>query len=140
MLITNSALKMRWAATMLLLPGAHCRWKAGLRAEVALDGRHLAISKPEILHVAECLSILGPANVKHKRLVAASKYPLQVKPVDKVNLGLPASRFESTLIDVVVTGRARKCEVVRQQDVDGVPVLFLPRRIPLADCLVAFRA
>src|SRR5579863_4893326 len=45
----------------LLLPGAHCRWKAGLRAEVALDGLHLAISKPEILHVAERLSILGPA-------------------------------------------------------------------------------
>jgi hypothetical protein len=57
-----------------------------LRTEVALDGRHLVIFKPEILHVAESFAVLGPTNVHHKRLVAASKYPLQVKPLDKINL------------------------------------------------------
>src|SRR5580704_8590940 len=65
---------------------ADCRWKAGLRTEVALDGLHLVIFKTEILHVAKRFAVLGMTNVHHKRLVAASKYPLQVKPLDKINL------------------------------------------------------
>src|ERR1700677_21737 len=139
MLNGNSVLK-RWATTVLVLPGADCRWIAGFRTEVALDGLHLVISKADILHVAESFAVLGPANVHHKRLVAASKYPLQVKPLDKTILLLPALRFESALTDVVVTGCARKCEVVRQQAVDRAPILFLPCRIPFADSLVVFRA
>ena len=86
MLDTNSVLKRRWAATTLLLPGADCGWKAGLRAEVALDGLHLVIFKPEILHVAERLAVFGPTDVHHKRLVAVAKYPLQVKPLDEIDL------------------------------------------------------
>jgi hypothetical protein len=124
---------------VLNLPGAHCRRKAGLRTEVALDGLQLVISKAHIFDVAECFAILGATNVHHKRLVAASKYALQVKPLDKINLCLPALRFEGALTDVVVTGCARKCEVVRQQDVDRVPVLLLPCRIPIADSLVVPR-
>ena len=61
------------------------------------------------------------------------QYPLQIEPLDKINLRLPASRFESALTDVVVIVCARKREVVRQQDVDRAPVLFLPRRIVFAD-------
>ena len=67
-------------------------------------------------------------------------HALQVKPLDKINLRLPASRFESALTDVVVIVCARECEVVRQQDVDRAPVLFLPCRILFADSLFAFRA
>jgi hypothetical protein len=86
MLNTNIVLKKRWPNTVLPLPGAHCRWKAGLRTEVALDGLQFVISKPDILHVAERLAVLGPTNVHHERLVAAAKNPLQIKPLDKFNL------------------------------------------------------
>src|SRR5580658_8794039 len=139
MLNANSALT-RWDTTALALPGAHRRWKAGLRTEVALDGLQFVIPQPQILHVAERLSVRGMTEVHHKCLVAAAEYPLQVKTLDKILLRLPALRFESALTDVVVTGCARKCEVVRQQDVDRLPVLSLPCRIPFADSLVAFRA
>src|ERR1700731_4006316 len=94
------------AGCALPLPGAHRRWKAGLRTEVALDGLHLVILKPQILDVAETFAVLGPANVQHERLVAASKHPLQVKPLDEIDLCLPAFRFEGALTDVVVTGWA----------------------------------
>ena len=60
----------------LPLPGAHCRWKAGLRTEVALDRLHLVIFKPEILYVAERLAVFGPTDVHHKRLVAVAKYKI----------------------------------------------------------------
>src|ERR1700688_1721770 len=83
---TINTFTTRWATTVLRLPGAHCRWKAGLRTEVALDGLHLVIFKPQILHVAEMFAVLGPTNVHHKRLVATSKHPLQVKPLDEINL------------------------------------------------------
>jgi hypothetical protein len=83
---TKFVLQKRWAATVLPLPGTHCRWKTGLRTEVALDGLQLVLSKPDILHVAERLAGLGPTNVHHERLVAAAKNPLQIKPLDKINL------------------------------------------------------
>src|SRR5580658_7329763 len=137
MLNGNSVLK-RWTAMALALPGADCGRIAGFLAEVALDGLHLVIPKADVLHVVESFAVLGPANVHHERLVAAPKYPLQVKPLDKAMLRLPALRFESALTDVVVTGCARKCKVVRQQPVDRAPVLFLPCRVPPADNLAAF--
>ena len=76
MLNTKPVLKTRWVTTVLPPSGANCRWKAGLRTEVALDGLHLVIFEPEILDVAEMFAVLGPTNVHHKCLVAASKYPL----------------------------------------------------------------
>jgi hypothetical protein len=124
----------------LPLSGAHCGWKAGLRTEVAFDGRHFVISKPEILHVAERLTVLGPAHVHHKRLVAVANHALQLKPLDKIDLCPPAPRFECAPTDVIVVVCARKCEVIRQQDVERTPVLCLPCRIVFADDLVALRA
>src|ERR1700722_7484200 len=125
---------------VLTLPRAYRGWKAGLRSKVALNSLQLVISKANIFDVAECFAILGPTNVHYKRLVAASKYPQQVKALNKINLCLPALRFEGALADVVVTGRARKREVVRQQDVDRLPVFLLPCRIPFADRFVVLRA
>src|ERR1700722_5671048 len=125
---------------VLTLPRTYRGWKAGLRTKVAFDGLQLVIAKANILNVAECFAILGPTIVHYKRLVAASKYPQQVKALNKINLCLPALRLEGALADVVIAGRARKCEVVRQQDVDRVPVLLLPCRIPFADSLVVLRA
>src|ERR1700722_8877726 len=125
----------RWNAIALPLCGAHCRWKTGLCTEVALDGLHLVIFKPEILDVAERFAVFSATKVHNKRFLASSKYTQQVKPLDKINLRLPALRFKRTLTDVVVTGCARKCEVVRQQEVDRKPVLLLPCRIPFADGL-----
>src|SRR5580693_3453714 len=125
---------------VLTFPGAHCRWKAGLRTEVALDGLELVTPKADIFDVAERFAVLGLTDVKHKRFVTASKHPLQVEPLDKINLSLPALRFEGALADMVVAGCAGKCEVVRQQDVDRVPVFLLPCRVPFADSLIVLRA
>ena len=113
-----------------ILPTAYCRRKAGLRTEITLDGLHLFVCDPEIFHVPERLTILGQAKILDKRVVAVSDHPLQFKPFDKIDLGLPASRFENALTDVVVTGRARKGEIVGKQGIDGAPVLLLPCRIP----------
>ena len=124
---------------MSALPGANRGWKAGLPTEVALDGLHFGIVKPEILHVAQHLAVLGPTNVHHERLVAVSNHMLQLKPFDEINLCFPAARFENAFIDVVVVVCAGKSEVVRQQDVDRMPVLFLPRRIVLADSRLVVR-
>ena len=60
-------------------------------------------------------------------------YPLQFKPLNEIDLCLPTSRFESALTNVVVIIRARKGEVVGQQDLERTPVLFLPSFVVLSD-------
>src|SRR5215831_17543039 len=87
-------------STLLPLCGAHCRWKAGRATEIALDGLHLVIAKPEILHVAERLTVFGPTHIHHKGIVAVSNHPFQLKALYKIDLRLPAARFESALTDV----------------------------------------
>src|SRR5215472_1407742 len=125
--------------TLLPLPGAHCGGEAGRPTEIALDGLHLVIAEQEILHVAERLAVFGPTDVHHERVIAVSNNPFQLEALDEINLRLPASRFESALTDVVVVVCARKCEVVRQQDVDRMPVPFLPCCVITADRLFVFR-
>jgi hypothetical protein len=122
---------------MVLLLPAHRRWKVVLGTEVTLDGLHLFTSEPQILHVPERLTVRGVTDVQHKRLVAGSNHPLQVKPFNKSILCVPASCLESALTDVVVDW-ACKCEVVRQQDVDRAPVLSLPRPIVFPDSRFVF--
>src|ERR1700722_14590119 len=102
--------------SLLLLP-AHRSWKIVLRTEITLDGHHLFTSEPQILNVPEGFTVRGVTDVHHKRLVAGSNPPLQVKPFDKSILCVPASCLESTFTDVIVDW-ACKCEVVRQHDVE----------------------
>jgi hypothetical protein len=83
-----------------------------LRTEITLDGVHLFVCDSEIFHVPERFTVLGPAKILYKRLVAVSDDPLQFKPFDKIDLCLPASRFENALTDMVVASRARKGEIV----------------------------
>ena len=52
---------------------------------------------------------------------------------DEIDLGFPASRFESALADVVVARRAGKGEVIGKQAIHWVPVSLLPSRVPLPD-------
>ncbi len=87
-----------------ILPTAHCRRKAGLRTEITLDGLHLIVCDSEIFHVPERFTVLGQAKILDERVAAVSDHPFQFKPFDKIDLGLPASRFEDALTDVVVTG------------------------------------
>ena len=55
---------------------------------------------------------------------------------DEIDLCVPASRFESALADVVVAGRARKGEVVGEQDIERAQILLFPSRVPLTDDLL----
>src|SRR6516165_11431953 len=126
--------------TPLPLPGAHCGGKAGRATEIALDGLHLLIANTEILHIAERLTVFSSIQVHHKRVIAVSDHPFQIKSLYKINLRFPTSRFESALTDVVVVVCARKCEVVRQQGVDRMPVPLLPCGIVIADRFFFFRA
>src|ERR1700722_8398683 len=102
MLDINFGLKKRWATTVLPLPGAHCRWKAGFPTEVTFDGLHLVLSKLKIFHVPERLSVRGVTDVHHKCLVVCPNHLLQVKPVNISNLCVPASCLEIAFTDVVV--------------------------------------
>src|ERR1700719_295699 len=119
----------------LLLPSAHCRRKAGLRAEIALNGLQLSVLDSEILHVPERFTILRVAKILHKSILRASGDALQVKMSNEIDLRFPASRFESALADVVVAGRACKGEVVGEQAIHGAPVFLLPGCVPLPDYL-----
>src|SRR5580698_981251 len=119
--------------------GTHCRWKTGLRTEIAFDGFHLIAFQPKVLHVAERLAVLGSADVHHKGVVAVCNHALEVKAVDKIDLRLPTPRFEGTFVDVIVVVRAREREVIREQQVDRTPILFLPCRIPFAEGGLVFR-
>jgi hypothetical protein len=92
----------RWDTIASLLPGAHCRWKAGFPTEVTFDGRHLVLSKLKIFHILECLSVRGVTDVHHKCLFVRPNYLLQVKPVNIGILCVPASCFEIAFTDVVV--------------------------------------
>src|SRR5580700_3659793 len=96
----------RWGITASALTCAYCRWKAGLLTKEALDRCDLAIPQPQILHVAQRLAVGGMTDVHHHCLVAASKYPLQLKAPDEILLRLPALGLKSALVDVVVTCRA----------------------------------
>src|SRR5215472_6511833 len=123
-------------ARKLLLPGAHCRRKAGSRAEITLNGFQLSVLDSEILHVPERFTVLGVAKILHKSIIRVSGDPLQVKMSNEINLCFPAARLESALADVVVVIRTRKSKVVRQQGVERVPVLLLPPPVPLPDDLL----
>jgi hypothetical protein len=102
-----------------------------LRAEITLNGFQLSVPDSEILHIPERFTVLGVAKILHKSIVRASGDPLQVKMFNEINLCVPALRFESVLADVVVGGRARKGEVVGEQDIESAQVLLFPRRVPL---------
>ena len=70
----------------------------------------------------------------------ASGHALQIKSIDKVNLCIPALRFESALTDVVVAGRAREGKVVGHQGLKLTLVLFLPCLVPASDNFLVCRA
>src|SRR5271154_786202 len=122
---------LTFQAHRLLLPGAHCRRKAGLRAEITLNGLQLSVLDSEILHVPERFTVLGVAKILHKSIVRASGDSLQVKMSNEIDLCFPASRFESALADMVVAGRACKGEVIGEQAIDRAPVSLLPGCVPL---------
>src|SRR6266481_4698205 len=120
----------------LLLPSAHCRRKAGLRAEITLNGLQLSVLDSEILHVPEQFTVLRVAKILHKSILRASGDSLQVKMSYEIDLCFPASRFESALADVVVAGRARKREVIGEQAIHWAPGFLLPGCVPLPDYLL----
>src|ERR1700689_3576335 len=119
-----------------LLPRTHCRWKARFCTEITLDRFQLPVLDSEILHVPERFTVRGVAKILHKSILRASGDPLEVKFSYVFNLRVPASRFESTLADVVVAGRARKSKVVGEQRVERAQVLLFPRPVPLTDDLL----
>ena len=121
-LTTDSTLRQRRAG--LGLRGAHSRWKARLRTEVALDGLKPGVAKPQILHIAETLPVLGPTNVQHERLIPTSIEALQVEARNKINLCRPALLLESTLADMVVAGCAREGEVSANSSSTGRQSFF----------------
>src|ERR1700677_2477146 len=97
---------LTFQARRLLLPSAHCRRKAGLRAEITLNGLQLSVLDSEILHVPERFTVLGVAKILHKSILRASSDSLQVKMPNEIDLSFPALLFERALADVVVAGRA----------------------------------
>src|ERR1700722_1860728 len=120
----------------LLLPSAHCRRKARLRAEITLNGLQLSVLDSEILHVPERFTVLGVAKILHKSILRASGDSLQIKTSNEIDLCFPASRFESALADVVVAGRACEGEVIGEQAIHWAPVFLLPGRVPLPGYLL----
>src|ERR1700683_1335656 len=127
---------LTFQARRLLLPSAHCGRKAGLRAEITLNGLQLSVLDSEILHVAERFTVLGVAKILHKSILRASGDSLQVKVFNEIDLCFPASHFESALADVVVAGRACKGEVIGEQVIHWVPVFLLPGCVPLPGYLL----
>src|SRR5579863_1165093 len=119
---SRALVMLTFQARRLLLPSAHCRWKAGLLAKITLNGLQLSVLDSEILHVPERFTVLGVAKILHKSIVRASGDSLQVKMVDEIDLGFPASRLESALADVVVAGCAAKSKVIGEQAIHGAPV------------------
>ena len=89
-----------------------------MRAEITLNGFQLSVLDSEKLHVPERSTVRGVAKIFHKSIVRASGDPLQVKMFNEISLCVPALRFECALADVVVAGRARKCEVVGEQHIE----------------------
>src|ERR1700677_70241 len=89
---------------------AHCRRKVGLCAEIALKRFNLSVLDSEIFHVPERFTVLCVTKILHKSVLRSSGHPLQVNMFNEFNLCVPASRFESTLADMVVACRARKGE------------------------------
>src|SRR5450755_3590595 len=98
--------RLTFQARRLLLPSAHCRRKAGLLAEITLNGLQLSVLDSEILHVPERFPVLGVAKILHKSILRASGDSFQVKMSNEIGLCFPASRFESALADVIVAGGA----------------------------------
>src|SRR6202050_2830257 len=127
---------LTFQARRLLLPSAHCGRKAGLRAEITLNGLQLSVLDAEILHVPERFTVLGVTKILHKSILRASGDSLEVKVSNEINLCVPALRFESALAEVVVASRARKGEVVGEQHIERVQILLFPRRVPLTDDLL----
>ena len=105
-------------------------------AEIALNRFQLSVLDAEILHVPERFTVLGVAKILHKSILPASGDSLEVKVTNEINLCVPALRFESALADVVVAGRARKGEVVGEQDIERGQLFLFPRLIPLTDDLL----
>lgn len=52
---------------------------------------------------------------------------------NEINLCVLALRFESALALVVVSGRARKSEVVGEQAIECAEILVFPCRVPFTD-------
>ena len=117
------------------MSSAHCRRKAGLRAEIALDGLQLSVLDSEVLHVTQRFTVRGVAKILHKSIIRASGDAFQVKTPDEIDLCFPALFFESALADVVVTGCAGKGEVIGEQVIEWAPVFLPPGGVPLADYL-----
>ena len=65
--------------SLLLLSSAYCGRKAGLRAEITLNGFQLSVLYSEILHVPERFTVLGVTKILRKSILRASGDPLQVK-------------------------------------------------------------
>src|SRR5580692_6106412 len=91
----------------------------------------LSVLDSEILHLAERFTVLGVAKILHKSILCARGDLFQVKMSDEIDLRFPASRFESALADVVITGRACKVEVIGEQAIHRAPVFLLPGCVPL---------
>ena len=121
---------------LLTLSIAYCGWKAGLRAEIALNGFQLSVPDAEILHIPKRFTVLGVTKILYKSIIGASSDPLQVNMSNEIDLGVPALGFESALADMVVARRARKGKVVGKQGIERIQVLVFPRRVPLTDNLL----
>src|SRR5579871_310264 len=115
-----------------LLFTADCRRKTRLRAKVALNRLELSVLQAEILHVAKRLAVHGVAKVFHKSIVRAGAHPFNLESLDETNLRVPALGFESAFVDVVISGSARKGEVVGEECIEGGIVFVHPRRVPFA--------
>jgi hypothetical protein len=107
-----------------------------LLAEITLNGSQLSVLDLEILHVPERFTVFGVAKILHKSILRASDDSLQIKMSNEIDLGFPASRFESALADVIVAGGAGKGEVIGEQAIHWAPVFLLPGRVPLPDYLI----
>ena len=88
-----------------------------MRAEITLNGLQLSVLDSEILHVPERFTVLGVAKILHKSILRASGDSLQVKMPNEIDLCFPASRFESALADVVVSGRIAMLTVLAYEPI-----------------------
>ncbi|MGH8291605.1 MAG: hypothetical protein ACREV7_21940 [Steroidobacteraceae bacterium] len=114
-------------------------WVAVLRAEVALDGLHPAVSDAEIFDILDIFAVLDVRNIHHKCIVAVPRDLLQIEALDEIDVWRPAACLVDTLT-VVMIKWAREGEIICQQTVERLPVPFLSRAVVSPDDLLSLRA
>ena len=105
-------------------------------AEIARNRIQLSARESKVLHIPERFTVLCVAKILHKSVVCTSADSLQVKMSNQINLCVPALRLEGAFADVVVAGRAGKCEVVGEQAIERAQVLAFPCSVPFTDDLL----